>query len=150
MRTDLSGRVSVLPGAGDGADSWQIARCSREVAERAAAVLGGAASPAGGWRAVITGPALPVIVRRTGAGVRLEIDGMPGHSFALDLAPFALWQIASVRVLVALAADDEDHGVACALSADPLMFKTRGGRFVRYVVPRLAASDVNGLFRAGR
>jgi hypothetical protein len=131
-----------VPGAGVGADAWQIVCCSREVAERAATALGGAASPAGGqWRTVVPMSALPVMVRRAGGGVRLEFDGMPGHVFAFDLAPFSLWQIAPVRALVALVAAGEDRGVGCVLSARPLVIKTRGGRVVRYVLPRLAVPD---------
>lgn len=142
MRAEVSGRVSVLPGPGDGVDSWQIISGSRDVAERAAAVFSGAASATdGGWRAVVPAELLPVAVRRGGTGVLVEIDGMPGPLFALDLAPFALWQIAPVRTLVALIAA-EDHGVGCVLSARPLLIKTRGGRFVRYLMPRLATPDI--------
>ncbi|MEY9941285.1 hypothetical protein [Streptacidiphilus sp. MAP5-3] len=143
MRAEVSGRVSALPGAGDGADSWQIVSASQEVAERAAAVLGGAASSTdGGWRAVVPAELLPVALRREGGGVLVEIDALPGLLFALDSKPFPLWQIAPVRTLVALVPEREDQGVGCLLSARPLLIKTRGGRLVRYLMPQLATADV--------
>jgi hypothetical protein len=143
MRAEASGRVSVLPGAGDGADCWQIVSTSQEVADRAAAVLGGAASSTdSGWRAMVPADVLPVAVRPGGSGILVEIEGLPGRLFALDSTPFALWQIANVRTLVALVAAAEGPGVGCVLSVRPLLVKTRGGRFVRYLMPRLATPDV--------
>lgn len=141
VRADLAGRIRVHRRVSAGEYSWQVTTDHRATAERLTADVGAQATATdGGWAATLSGPLLRVMAATGPRGsVVVSLAAAPDAGFVLALPT---WQTAHVCNPAVWAMLREHAGTA--LSADltvcPIDVSTRGGRLVRYAVPKLTLS----------
>lgn len=137
MGADERDRITVHGPDRAGAYWWKITTDDRPTAERVRADVGATLSAGDvDWQIISPGPLRALVAAGPSGGLVVSFAAAPGARFALAVPS---WQTAHLCTpdVWALLQEPTDTAVPGELTVCPVDVTTRGGRLVRYGLPKL-------------